>query len=145
MTVVVEPQRRVQPPGGSPPPTEAVFPGGETVKLVPLAESVCAAYYDEYPDEDARYGEAGRAWCLHDNQYLLAWAAQEAVRHDGSLDMNIDWLCRVLAARDFPLVRLERDLHLAAGSVDSLVGGSHVAEHLRRSADRVAAHETAPG
>lgn len=130
--------RNLQPPGGSAPPLEATFPGGPIVRLEPLADAVCAAYYKCYGDEDLRYGTVGRAWCKHDNQHLLAWAAQEAVRHDDSLDRNIDWLCRVLAARSFPLERLAHDLQLAAIEVESLAGGDEVADQLRRAADRVA-------
>lgn len=112
------------------------------MELAPLADAVCAAYYEHYGDEDARYGQAGRAWCRHDNQYLIAWAAQEAVRHDGTLDGNIDWLARVLAARDFPLERLEHDLRLAADVVEPLDGGDSVAGQLRHAAARVAATST---
>ncbi len=130
-------ERTLQPPGGGA-PVEALFPGGATVRLEPLAHAVCEAYYAVYGDEDLRYGAAGRAWCQHDNQYLIAWAAQEAVRNDGSLDGNIDWLCRVLSARDFPLDRLEHDLLLAAAEVEAVSGGPAVADELRESAARVA-------
>ena len=137
---VADPKRRVEPPGGAPPPSEAGFPNGDVVALVPLAEAVCTSYYEHYADEDSRYGPAGRAWCQHDNQYLLAWAAHEAVRHDGTLDTNIDWLCRVLAARAFPLERLRHDLELAAEVVAPLPAGEEVAAELRRAAERVATH-----
>ncbi len=135
---MAETERTLQPPGGAAPPAEAIFPGGAIVRLEQLAHAVCAAYFAFYGDEDLRYGSAGRAWCQHDNQHLIAWAAQEAVRNDGSLDRNIDWLCRVLSARDFPLDRLQHDLLLAATEVETVSGGLGVSDELRRSAARVA-------
>ena len=32
----------------------------------------------EHPDEQERYGKAGMAWCIHDNQHILNWAALES-------------------------------------------------------------------
>jgi hypothetical protein len=82
----------------------------------PLAHQICARYQAEFPDEQQRYGAAGVQWCLYDNQYLLAWAFQDA--RDGTvvLSEQAAWLARVLAARDFPLAlaRLARDLEIAA-------------------------------
>lgn len=88
--------------------------GGQVVDLVPIAEEICARYRAEYPDERQRYGPAGDAWCRHDNQYLLAWAIQDAV--DGTVDVveQTRWLASVLHARDYPIARLAWDLDLAA-------------------------------
>ena len=90
------------------------MPDGTTIDLQPLAREICARYQAEFPDEQQRYGTAGVQWCLHDNQYLLAWALQDA--RDGTvvLSEQAAWLARVLAARDFPVARLARDLELAA-------------------------------
>ena len=105
--------QRTKPPS-SPAPSTAVAPDGSHVDLVTLARAICALYRAEFPDEQGRYGDAGQAWCVHDNQYLLLWAI-----HDAALDDQVAWLARVLAARDFPLERLRRDLELAAEAVEA--------------------------
>lgn len=120
--------RRLSPPGGEPPPATVTTDSGEPIDLRALAEDVCRRYRREFSDEEARYGEAGQAWCIHDNQYLLAWAVDAA---DGHLDMRgqVAWLASILEARDFPLERLARDLeigvdvvreHLPSGHADAM-------------------------
>jgi hypothetical protein len=108
--------RRLEPPGGEPPPATVTLGSGDQIDLVSLAEAICRRYQGEFPDEQERYGEAGAAWCLHDNQYLLFWAAEAA---DGYLDMRaqVAWLASVLEAREFPLDRLARDLEIGAEAV----------------------------
>lgn len=69
---------RPAPPSGATPPAHAYASDGTTIELLPLAREICRRYRIEYPDEEARYGPAGIQWCLHDNQYLLAWAIQDA-------------------------------------------------------------------
>jgi hypothetical protein len=69
---------RPEPPGGAPPPAHAFTPDGAPIDLLSLAREICARYRHEFPDEEERYGPAGMEWCLHDNQYLLAWASQVA-------------------------------------------------------------------
>jgi hypothetical protein len=83
---------------------------------MPLATEICRRYREEFPDEEARYGSAGNAWCVHDNQYLLYWAAEAA---GGYLEINdeVGWLANVLQARGFPLDRLARNLEIAANVV----------------------------
>ena len=92
------------------------------VPLVPLAQEICGRYREEFPDEQERYGDAGQAWCLHDNQHLLFWGAG-AVNGFVDMEREVDWLARVLAARDFPLDRLARNLDLAAEVVQANVPG----------------------
>ena len=87
---------------------------GETIDLVALAIEVCNRYRQEFPDEQQRYGEAGEAWCRHDNQHLVNWALLDIKHSLGILDKNVAWLGRILAARGFPLERLRRDLEIAA-------------------------------
>lgn len=129
-----EPQ--VRPPGGPPPPTAEALPDGTTVQLLPLAEEVCRRYRQEFPDEQQRYGDAGDAWCVHDNLYLFDWA----VLHLGDcadLFEEVSWLADVLEARNFPLERLARGLDLAAEvAVEQLTGrwGGHVAALMREAA-----------
>ena len=104
----------VQPPSasGHPPPSYAVL-GGRRVDLLPLAEEICRRYRSEFADERERYGDAGHAWCVHDNRHILNWTA-EAVAYGADLEANLLWLRRVLVARDFPVERLVRDLEIAA-------------------------------
>ena len=105
---------RPEAPSGAPPPAEARHPDGTPIDLVSLAEQICARYRREFPDEKERYGPAGIKWCLHDNQYLLAWAVQDV--RDGTVLLleQVQWLGSVLESRDFPLERLVRDLEIAA-------------------------------
>ncbi|MDQ3778710.1 MAG: hypothetical protein M3310_07625 [Actinomycetota bacterium] len=110
-------RRRLQPPqGGTPPPQQASFVG-RPIFLGPLAERICHRYRDQFRDEEERYGDAGIAWCVHDLQWILAWAA------DGELHENLEWLARVLAAREFPLERLARALELAAETLEEALDG----------------------
>lgn len=103
----------VRSPGGAAAPVSAELAPGAVIDLEPLALEICRRYSAEFPDEDERYGAAGRDWCVHDNLYLLAWAAED-VRHGWAhFPGNVDWLRRVLASRGFPTERLARDLELA--------------------------------
>jgi hypothetical protein len=83
------------------------------IELVPLAEEICRRYREEFPDEEGRYGDAGMAWCVHDNQHILNWAVGA---RNGYVDLRkeLAWLGRVLEARDFPVERLARNLEIAA-------------------------------
>ena len=110
------PSRRVEPPSGAAAPTDGVAPDGTSVDLRDLARDVCARYRAEFPDEEERYGDAGQAWCVHDNQYILHWALLDAAG-ETALSAQVGWLARVLAARDFPLDRLARDLEICADVV----------------------------
>ena len=105
-----------EPPGGEPAPLSVTFDSGERIELPPLAQEISSRYLGEFPDEQARYGETGKAWCVHDNQYLLYWGAEAA---DGYLDMKqqVAWLASVLEAREYPLDRLARDLEIGADVV----------------------------
>ena len=129
---------RLAAPSGSAAPADVAAPGGGTVDVRELAREVCRRYRDEFPDEEQRYGDAGQAWCLHDNQYLLHWALQD-VQGTTSLDEQVGWLARVLAARDFPLERLARDLELCADVVTATEAGwaQDVAARLRAVASGV--------
>ena len=106
-----------EPPSGAAPPATAELDGGGRLDLRALAEEVCRRYRAEFPDERERYGDAGIAWCVHDNQHLINWAVIEA-RGYGGFERQLAWLAGVLEARDFPLERLARDLELAAVVLD---------------------------
>ena len=118
------------------------MPDGTAIDLRPLAREVCDRSRTEYPDEQERYGAAGVQWCLHDNQYLLAWAFQDA--RDGTVDVGEQaaWLARVLAARDFPVASLARDLAINHGNpaLGALADGTS-----QRLAAAAAAIASAPG
>ena len=101
----------LRPPGGAPPPAN-VDVDGRTVDLAGLAVEVCKRYDREFPDERDRYGDAGAAWCRHDNQWLLSWTVDD-VRGATDLCEQVAWLAGVLGARDFPLDRLSRNLEIA--------------------------------
>ena len=79
-------------------------------------------------------------WCLHDNQYLLAWAIQDA--RDGTILLTEQslWLRSVLENRGFPVERLVRNLELAATVVrDSDELGELASSTSRRLAAAAAA------
>jgi hypothetical protein len=111
------------PSGGDAAPVSAVLADGRALDLVMLATAICRRYREEFPDEEQRYGEAGQAWCVHDNQHLLNWAVGAA--NDGA-DMKNDvaWLASVLESRGFPVERLARDLDLAGDIAGDLIAGS---------------------
>jgi hypothetical protein len=133
--------RAVAPPSGVAPPIEAAGPDGP-IDLLTLARAVCARYRGEFPDEQERYGDAGHAWCVHDNQHLLNWAVLDV--HAGVLDLlgQVAWLARVLEARDFPLPRLARNLELDAEVVRERLGDAALAARLEEAAEFVAGRET---
>lgn len=108
-----------EPPSGAPPPVTATLPDGGALDLRALALEICARYRAEFPDEQERYGDAGMAWCTHDNQYLLDWAVAEA-NGFGGFESQLEWLAGVLEARDFPLDRLTRDLELASAVMEAI-------------------------
>lgn len=115
-------ERRVEPPGGDAPPAFAWLEGSEPLDLNMLAREICRRYRQEFPDEQGRYGDAGNAWCIHDNQYLLSWGA-EAVSGFVDMQREVGWLASVLDARGFPLERLARDLDIGAEVVLGSVHG----------------------
>ena len=115
---------RLAPPGGAPPPERVTLSDGTAIELEPLAAEVCRRYREEYPDDRNRYGEAGDAWCRHDNRHLLNWAAL-SISGFVDFDAKVSWLAQVLEARAFPLARLARNLELAADVVEAELGAAH--------------------
>jgi len=136
------PSTPAAPPSGQPPPTHAEMADGTEVDLEALAREVCERYRAEYPDEEGRYGEAGMAWCRHDNQHLVNWAVLDT-REYVSLEDQVSWLAKILEAREFPLDRLARDLDIAAEVVGQRIPGSGpVAAALTRAGAMVRSRET---
>lgn len=122
-------KRRLQPPegGDDPPRVSSPLAGGDILDLFSLATAICERYRLEYPDERVRYGDAGMAWCVHDNQHILNWAT-ESVNGEIDIRQEVAWLAIVLHARDFPVDRLARDLDIAAAVVSEQVSGPGAGE-----------------
>jgi hypothetical protein len=108
--------------GDEAPRISSPLAGGDPLDLVALATAICERYTPEYPDEGERYGDAGIAWCVHDNQHLLNWAT-ESVNGELDIRQEVAWLATVLESRDFPVDRLARGLDIAAEVVLDRVGG----------------------
>jgi hypothetical protein len=125
------------PPSGWPPPAEARL-GTATIALAPLAAATAERYFERFPEDLERYGDAARAWEVHDTQHLLHWAIGDV---EGFVDMehHVEWLAGVLAARDFPLEHLAANLELAADVVEERLKAEPVAERLRAAAGSVRA------
>ena len=126
--------RPVAPPSGWPAPTTATL-AGRAIALTPLAEAIADRYFDEFPGDTGRYGEAARAWEVHDTLHCLQWAVLD-VGGFADVEREVAWLADVLRSRDFPLEQLARNLELAAEVVDEQLGaaGAAVAERLRAGA-----------
>jgi hypothetical protein len=120
-----------------PAPTSATL-SGKPIALQPLAEAVAKRYFDEFPEDLGRYGEAARAWEIHDTSHCLQWAVLDV---DGlvSLPREIEWLTTVLRSREFPLEHLARNLELAADVVEEHLteSGAAIASRLRAAALQV--------
>jgi hypothetical protein len=112
------------PPSGANPPVEMLTAEGLTIELAPMAREICRRYGEEFRDEHERSGPAAEAWCLHDNQYLLAWAIQDA--RDGTVDLvqQALWLADVLDRRGFSLERLARDLEITTTVAEAAIPGA---------------------
>lgn len=108
---------RVDPPSGAPPPAQAQHSDGTPIDLEAIAGQICERYRQEFPDEEGRYGESGIKWCRHDNQYILAWAVQDARDGTVQLEEQTQWLAQVLGSRGFPVARLTRNLEIASETV----------------------------
>lgn len=135
---------RLAPPGGDAAPTTAPLGDRDQLDLVALAQVICRQYRAEFADEQERYGDAGDAWCVHDNQYLLCWAAESV---NGHVDLNheVTWLASVLEARNFPIDRLARNLDIGADVVAEAVSGApgkQLAGALAEAATFVRSRET---
>ena len=126
--------RRVEPPSGSPPPRSATL-AGRAIDLASLAEAVADRYFEEFPEDLSRYGDAARAWELHDTAYCLQWAVLDVEGWD-DIGRQVAWLTGALRSRDFPVERLARNLELAADVVQDRVvlDGATVAARVRFAA-----------
>jgi len=121
--------RPLRPPegGDEAPRVSSPLGGHGTLDLVALAQAICELYRVEFPDEFERYGDAGNAWCVHDNQHILNWAA-ESVTSEFDIRQEVAWLATLLESRDFPIDRLARDLDIGAEVVIGRIGGPEALE-----------------
>lgn len=120
--------RQLRPPqGGTPPPDTAELPAGTTLFLAPLAHEIARRYFEEFPDDVDRYGDTGFAWCVHDTQYLLSWLAQDARHGGGIFESQLVWLADLVAARAYPVERLERHLELVGEVLEAEPAGDAAA------------------
>ena len=107
--------KQLRRPSGTPPPAHATLADGRRLDLVGAAEDVARRYFDEFPDDRERYSPEVWDWAVHDTRYILSWGVGD-LNGIPMLERQLSWLARVLAARDFPLDRLIRNVELA-GSV----------------------------
>ncbi len=113
----------------------ARLPDGEVLHLSEIAHEISRRFFEEHREEATRYGDAGFAWCVHDNQWLLGWAVGDFEIGHGYFVENVRWLARVLAARDYAPERLVRDLEIASEVVGDATGGRRqLAAKLREGA-----------
>src|SRR5436309_15241434 len=76
-----------------------------------LAEAVVARQYQLQPGLRERYGEGGRAKCVQDTDYHLAYLAAAVTYSSPALFADyIGWAKAVLAALDVGAVDVERNL-----------------------------------
>lgn len=126
---------RLRPPsGGMAAPLSARLPDGTDLDLLPLARKIADEHLARHPEELERYGEAVRAWCVHDNQHLLAWAALD-LAGGVDFDAQLRWLANVLTSRGYPLASLADDLRIAGAVLRRRPGSAG----RRALADRLAA------
>jgi hypothetical protein len=126
--------RDVAPPSGQQPPAEVLLGGGTIVELRPVAAAASDRHLSDHPELVERYGPHTRAWCVHDLQWLLLWAAQDADGQGVDFAAQLDWLVRVLDARDYPLDSLADALDTLAAEAAALPGAGDL---LRAGAARV--------
>ena len=66
---------------------------------------VADRYFEEFPGDTERYGQAARAWEIHGTLHCLQWAVLD-VEGFASIEREVAWLANVLRSRDFPLDQL---------------------------------------
>jgi hypothetical protein len=76
---------------------------------------------------------------VHDTKWLLWWAIRDIEHRALDFGRELGWLARILAAREFPLARLARDLEIAADVLDEREGEAldAVAQRLRAEANNL--------
>ena len=108
--------KQLRRPTGTPPPAHARLADGTELDLVGAAEEVARRYFEEFPDDRERYSPEVWDWAVHDTRYILSWGVGD-LNGIPMLERQVAWLARVLAARDFPLERLARNVELAGDAL----------------------------
>jgi hypothetical protein len=127
--------RELAPPSGELPPQQVRLRAGDVVALAPWAAAAGDRHLVAHPDELERYGAHARDWCVHDLQWLGLWAVMDADGQAVDFDAQLDWLARILAARDYPLGSLADALETLADEIPP--GLDDAAAGLRAGARRV--------
>ena len=109
---------------------------GSAVELRPPRSSRRTVISPSTPSSSSATAPHTRAWCVHDLQWLLLWAVQDADGQGVDFAAQLDWLVRVLDARDYPLASLADALDTLAGAAGAVAGA---ADRLRAGAVRVRA------
>lgn len=117
-------ERPLKPPSGMAPPARATLPDGVVLDLTGLAAQISTKHLRRHPDDVARYGDAVRDWCVHDNQHLLNWAVLD-LRRELDFGSQVTWLAGVLGSRGYPLASLADDLQVAAETVRESVASDY--------------------
>jgi heme oxygenase len=88
--------------------------------------------WSEFPYFEKRYGERGKRFSDSD----ACWLAAIAVLDQEPLQIQIDWICRVLATRGMPSITLEKTLeYLSEELTRTIPGNSNIYLKLKASAD----------
>jgi hypothetical protein len=127
--------RRPAPAPGEAPPSHVRLRGGGTIVLGPFAEAASDRHLAAHPAELDRYGSGARDWCVNDLRWLLLWAIMEADGQAIDFDSQLDWLARLLAARDYPMSSLAGALDVLADEIAQTLPAA--AGKLREGARRV--------
>jgi hypothetical protein len=127
--------KEVATPTGDGPPRQVRLRAGDVVALVPLAAQASERHLAAHPAELERYGARARDWCANDLQWLLLWAIMDADGQAVDFDAQLDWLARVLAARDYPMSSLADALDALAEEIAPTLSAAAV--KLRAGAHRV--------
>jgi hypothetical protein len=126
---------RLAPPTGQLPPRAVELADGRRLDLAAPAVAASDRHLAAHPEELERYGPHTRDWCVHDLQWLLLWAAQDADGQSVDFDAQLDWLARVLDARGYPLDGLADAVATLADEATAVAPGA--AARLRAGAGRV--------
>jgi hypothetical protein len=127
--------RKPAPATGDAPPPQVRLRAGETIALGPFAEAASDRHLAAHPAELERYGSGARDWCVNDLQWLLLWAIMDADGQALDFDSQLDWLARLLAARDYPMSSLADALDALAEAIAQTLPAA--AGNLRAGARRV--------
>jgi hypothetical protein len=120
-------------PSGELPPMEMEL-DGVRIDLLAIATEAADRHHERHPEDVGRLGESARDWCIHDTQWLVAWAILDVQGYTSFAD-QLEWLTSLLRARDYPIEHVAEGLLTAA----ELCGDDRVADVLVQGAGRIGA------